>query len=148
MSPRSGLDLKVFADPDRPLGLCDDVADTKPADEAGCIVCWAHTGSFGSIQLVWLLVFMGVARIHLSSARVLCGYLVPAPYCPRRWCWCQTAPYTRRRESWLLTKYSFSLVREPAAAQLPTYGLGLLSCLPPALTLAKSDTVAKPTALS
>ena len=74
--------------------------------------------------------------------------LVPAPYCPRRWCWCQTAPYTRRRESWLLTKYSFSLVREPAAAQLPTHGLGLLSCLPPALTLAESDTVAKPTALS
>ena len=67
---------------------------------------------------------------------------------PRRWCWCQTAPYTRRRESWLLTKYSFSLVREPAAAQLPTHGLGLLSCLPPALTLAESDTVAKPTALS
>ena len=44
--------------------------------------------------------------------------------------------------TWLL------LVREPAAAQLPTYGLGLLSCLPPALTLAESDTVAKPTALS
>ena len=52
--------------------------------------------------------------------------LVPAPYCPRRWCWCQTAPYTRRRESWLLTKYSFSLVREPAAAQLPTHGLAAI----------------------
>ena len=56
------------------------------------------------------------ARPLLPSPLVL--VLHCAPHAPPWWL-----------GSWL--NNSFSLVREPAAAQLPTYGLGLLSCLPP-----------------
>ena len=97
-------------------------------------------------QRTALLLEEGPEHHHASETL---APLVPAPYSPRRWCLCHAAPLERRLKLWLLTKYLFSQVREPAA--LPQG-----SCpntaetappaampLPPALnTRNESDTVA------
>ena len=59
-----------------------------------------------------LLLEEGAEHHHASETL---APLVPAPYSPRRWCLCHAAPLERRLNLWLLTKYLFSPVREPAA---------------------------------
>ena len=63
-------------------------------------------------QRTALLLEEGAEHHHASETL---APLVPAPYSPRRWCLCHAAPLERRLKLWLLTKYLFSQVREPAA---------------------------------